>query len=173
MEAIIIDNKIQLIEDSTHFEINVICPRKNIQKMLDITKGKLLSKTKIELSFHHRAGETYEVKIIAKYRNVKQYLKPFSIYVADNKTQYLELISVNSLANKQSFAYSLTNCCSNQITGLYAFGDCSNYEQPNYNTLYYYADGSKSISLANNQRTNFGKKRYIKNNGKWASNRKF
>ena len=170
MKTIIIDNKISLIEDYTRLNVTVICPRKNIQKMLNSTAAKFISKKEITLDFHHRAGQVFEVVINVKFSNIEKYLKTSSIWEAENKSQYLEFIEINKIGF--SYSYNLMNSYTNKVTGIYAFGNCANYTEPNYCTEYYYSNG-KMILLPNTERTNFGKKRYVKNGFKWASNRKF
>ena len=171
MKTIIIDNKIQLIENSTRINVTVICPKHNVQKMLDETGARFVSKKEIELSYNHRAGVVYEVVINVLFHKVEKFLKVVDIHEAENVKSYIDIISVNRLGGF-GFGYSISHCYKNEITSLYAFGDCSNYSFPSVNTHYFPAKG-KMILLNNNSRTDFGKKRYVQNNGKWYSNRKF
>ena len=171
MKTIIIDNKIQLVEDSTRINVTVICPKSNIQKMLDETNARLISKSEIKLSYNHHAGITYKVVINVIFSRIEKYLKIVDVYGAENIKSYKELIEINRIGFGQS--YALMHCCKNEITGIYAFGDCSYYIKESHSTYYYYKNGQKPIILNDNQRTNFGQKRYVQNNGKWASNRKF
>jgi len=167
MKTIIIDKKIKLVEDWTIVEVTVICPEKNIQTMLSETGAKLVSKEKTVLPYNHHAGIIYEVEISAMFSKVEKHLKTVSIYEAENIESYIDLININLRS------YKSTHCYKNEITGIYEFGNCYNYEPSICATPYYYKNRAKPIWLNNTMRTNFGHKRYVKNNEKWASNRKF
>ena len=170
MKTIIIDNKIQLIEDSTRINVTAICPQKNIQKMLDETKASFISKKEIELSYNHHAGIVYKVEISVIFSRIEKYLKVVDIHEAENVKSYIDLINVNRIGF--GFGYNISHCYKNEITGLYLFGDCSCYASKSNVTYYYYKNSNRPLNLGS-RITNNGQKRYVQNNGKWASNRKF
>ena len=174
METIFINNKIQLIENSTTFEVKVICPKRNIQKMIVATKGRFISKKELRLNFNHNAGQIFEVIIKVRFEDVKQFLKKEDIYNfrnADNFDSYIEMIKINSFGF--GFAMQTKMCFKNVITSLYAFGDCSRLSgNGNTYTRYYRADGH-SILRCNTDFTNNGEKRYIRTGKGLLSNRKY
>lgn len=173
MEAIFIKNKIQLIENFTSIEVKVICPRKNIQTMLDTTKGHFISKKEIILPYNHNAGQVFEVIIRAKFENLKRYLKKDNFYnfKAENEREYKDLIKINE-AKSGGYFYQTTQIYAAEIRGLYSFGDCSTWNNSRLTTFYWYANGRR-IELNNTERTNYGNKRYVQNAGKWLSNKKY
>lgn len=170
MKTIFINNKIQLIENYTYIEVKVICPKSNIQKMLDATKSKFISKTEISLNYNHLAGQVFEVVIKARFENVEQFLKKQSIAnyyrSAENYNAYIDMVSING------FFHSNT-CFETEIVSLYAFGDCSRLTgNGNTYTRYFRKDGH-SILRCDNDFTENGNKRYIKTNKGWLTNRAF
>ena len=175
METIFINNKIQLIEKFTRIEVKVICPKNNIQKMLETTGAKFLSKKEIHLGFNHNAGQVFEITILVRFENVEKYLKCQDVYNyrnAENFDFYIEMININSFSFG-SFTMQTKKCFENIIVGLYAFGDCSRLSgNGNSYTRYFRKDGH-SILRCDNDFTNNGKKRYIKTGKGWFSNKKF
>jgi hypothetical protein len=170
MKTIIIDNKIQLIKDYTYLNIVVICPKRNIQKMLETTKSKFIFKEKIGLDYNHHAGDIYRVLVYVKFTNIVDFLPKTHIQKADNFKDYLDLININT--NNIWLNYDLSHCYENIITGIYTFGSCSVYPNFKINDFYFDKNGKK-ITLNKSDKTNFGKKRYVKNNNKWYSNKKY
>jgi len=170
MKTIIIENKVKLINYFTYLTVDVICPRRNIQNMLDITKAIFISKKEITVNYNHCAGQLFKVVIKVKFSNIEKHLKSGSVCSADNKNVYLEMIDINR-GGGMFFGTDL-NCYENKITGIYEFGNCANYTVPNYAT-YYTSMSGRTIQLNNTERTDFGKKRYVKNAGTWYSNKKF
>jgi len=169
MTPIIIDNTVRLKDDKFDWiEVNVRVPEKNIQNMLDLTGGQLLSKKPISVTFNHYAGQLYLCRVRCPLKKVKNRLKRGSLFdEVGNKKEFLSLFD-----DKHFLGYFTTNPLSNEITGLYEFGNCRNYRQNQQTTVYFYKNG-RAIELNNNERTKNGKKRYVRNNNKWASNRKF
>lgn len=167
MIPIIIDNSIKLKDERyDYIEVDVRVPEQNIQKMLEVTEGKLLSKTTVSVSFNHYAGQLFKCRIRASLKKVKTRLKRGSLYDnVEGKKEFLSLID-----GKFGLGYELSNPLSNEITGLYEFGDCRRYTPLQTTTSYLYKNG-RAINLNNNSRTNNGKKRYVKNNGQWVSNK--
>ena len=175
MKTILINNKIQLILNSTIIEVKVICPKRNIQKMLEATKGKLISKKEIRLNFNNHAGIVFEVVIKARFENVEKFLKCGNIYDfrnAENFESYTDLLNVNRF-QFGGYMNEATKCFENIIITLYAFGDCSRLSgNGNTYTRYYRTDGH-SILRCNNDFTNNGEKRYIKTGKGWLSNKAY
>ena len=166
MKTLKIENKLNLVNDNTWILVKVICPKINIQKMLESTEGRFISKKEIALNYNHHAGTVFEVTIKARFSKVECYLKSDSIYGSDNYEAYSQMTSING--------YMLGNCLTNQITSLYAFGDCSelvNWKELAY-TKYFRIDGY-SILRQNTDFTEKGNKRYIKTNKCWMSNKKY
>lgn len=175
MKTIFLNNKIQLIEDFTNIEVKVICPKRNIQKMLEATKGRFISKKEIRLNFNNHAGQTFEVIIKARFENVKQFLKVQDIYNyrnAENFDSYIEMININSFGFG-GFAMQTRDCFENIIISLYAFGDCSRLSGNGNSYTRYFKKNGHSILRCDNDFTNTGKKRYIKTGKGWLSNKKY
>ena len=170
MKTIIIENKVKLINELTLLTVDVICPRKNIQKMLDQTKAKFISKKEITVNYNHRAGQLFKVVIRVEFSNIEKHLIAGSVFSAKNKDVYIDMLDINMVGNRL-FGSDL-NCYENKITGIYEFGNCANYTEPNCATYYTSISGRK-IQLNNTEKTDFGKKRYVKNAGTWYSNKKF
>jgi len=138
--------------------------------MLAQTDARFISKKEIAVNYNHRAGQLFEVTIKVQFSKIEKHLKTASISSAENMSTYLDMISVNKLG--VTYAYTDTNVLENKITGIYEFGDCADYSQADYSSVYYSKVGKK-IKLNKTLRTNFGKKRYVQNNGIWFSNRMF
>jgi|SRR5690554_771723 len=173
MKTIVINNRIHLIEDFTQIEVKVICPLKNIQKMLDETRSKLISKKEINLNYNHHAGKVFEIMVFARFGDVKKYLKNQTIHNyrnVSNYNAYIDLININKIGF--GFAHQTVLCFENIITGLYAFGDCSRLVSSNSYTYYYGKNGYSKLR-ANTEFTENGNKRYIKTGKGWLSNRMF
>ena len=163
---ILIENEIKLISDNDYLNITIILPTPNIQKMLETIKGRLISKKIIILDYNHNAGETMEVKVEVLFENAKKYLTFDTLFNADNRKDFLSLLHTDFKSS-----YNIVNCITNKIKSLYAFGQVTRiFSCPT--TIYYYKNG-KSIYLNDNPRTNLGKKRYLKNAGKWVSNKAY
>lgn len=175
MKTILINNKIQLIANSTILEVKVICPKRNIQKMLEATNGKFISKKEIRLNFNNHAGQVFEVVIKTRFENVEKFLKYGNIYDfrnAENFESYTELLKINSFSFG-GYANEVGKCFENVIVSIYAFGDCSRLSgNGNSYTRYYRTDGH-SILRCDNAFTNNGEKRYIRTGKGLLSNRKF
>jgi hypothetical protein len=175
MKTIVINNKIKLVEDFTTIEVKVICPKANIQKMLETTKGKFISKNEINLNFNHNAGQVFEVTIKANFKNVEKFLRYQDVYNyrdVENFDSYIEMITINQYGFG-GYAVSTKLCYENIVVALYAFGDCSRLSgNRNSYTRYYRKDGH-SILRCNNDFTNFGEKRYIKTGKGWLSNKAY
>lgn len=175
MKTILINNKIQLIEKFTRIEVKVICPKKNIQKMLEKTGAKFLSKKEISLEFNHNAGQVFEITILVRFENVEKYLKCQDVYNyrnAENFDSYIEMININSFYCG-GFAMQTKNCYENIVVGLYAFGDCSRLSgNGNSYTRYFRKDGH-SILRCDTDFTSNGEKRYIKTGKGWLSNKAY
>lgn len=175
MEAIFINKKIHLIEDLTVITVNVICPRRNIQNMLKTTKSKFISKKEIRLNFNHHAGQTFEVQILARFSNVKKFLKIQDVHNYSkslNYDAYIDLISINGIGFG-GFAAVTNKCFENIIVGLYSFGDCSRLVGNGNSYTSYFRINGHSVLRCNNDFTTNGRKRYIKTAKGWMSNRGF
>lgn len=169
MRPIIIDNSIKLKNENEYIEVNIRVPERNIQKMLNATEGKLISKIPMEVTFNHNAGNLYLCRVRTKLKTVVNRLKRGSLFdEVLGKKEFLALIDNRSFG----LPYEISNPLSNEITGIYEFGDCSHYKTRQTTTYYYYKNG-RVIELNNNSRTNNGKKKYVRNNNQWVSNRKF
>ena len=175
MKTILINNKIQLIANSTTLEVKVICPKRNIQKMLEVTKGKLIYKKETVLNYRNNAGKVFEVTIKARFENVEKFLKcedVFNYRNAENFDSYVEMIGVNRYSFG-SFSHETKKCYESVITGLYAFGDCSRLSRNgNTYTRYFRKDGH-SILRCDTDFTNKGEKRYIRTGKGLLSNKKY
>lgn len=168
MLPIIIDNEIKLVDEKFgEIEVEIRVPAKNIQNMLEETDGLLLEKNQVSVDFNHYAGQLYSCRVLAPTSKIKDKLKRQSLFDSvKGKDEFLSLVDSDILG------HSVTNPLSNTINGLYAFGDCRDMSIHEYTTEYYYKNGRK-IRLNDNNRTDNGTKRYVKNNGQWVSNRKF
>lgn len=165
MKTILINNRIQLINDSTYLTVSVICPQKNIQKMLNVTNARFISKKETQVQYNHNAGQLFEVEIKVQFSKIEKHLRTNSYYNAENQQAYVEMIAVNGRV------YNL-DCLENKVTGIYEFGNCASFSQLHY-ASYYTSKSGRTIELNNNERTDFGKKRYINNAGTWYSNKKY
>jgi hypothetical protein len=163
MEAIIIDNKIYLVTKFDVLDIRIDVPKKNIQNMLDATKAILISKELTTLSYNHHAGTIYRCRIKVVFDNIRKYLTTGNAFSASNFSSYSELFHCKYGTHEK------VNLLRDD-TGLYTFGNCSGLPPQTPTTYYYYASG-RQIMLNDNERTNFGTKRYLKNNNRWVSNR--
>lgn len=151
MEAIIINKKIKLVEDSTIITVTINVPFLNIQKMKELTKCSILSVKETFLKFKNNAGKIAEVTIRVKFINISDFITNVeNIANADNKECYLNMISINE--NK---AYCFNwfpqfkkfNLRTLDIFNLYAFGYCYKESKPNFLTYIYINKLGKKISL--------------------------
>ena len=172
MKAVIIDNKIRLVKESDLLNVNIICPARNIQKMINETGCRIISKTDAFLNYKNNAGKVFELNIQVKFSNIEKYLKVETIWNCENKASYIEMLGVKSVGN---IPYHDSNLPSNFVNSLYAFGNCSYLGVPSFCTEYYPLTNGKVkvIYLNDTQHTDFGKKRYMKNAGTWYSNKKY
>jgi hypothetical protein len=168
MEAIIINNRIKLVNDFSLINVTLRVPALNIQKMKSLLNCAIISKKEIELSHHHNAGKIYSVVIRVKFANLKKYMQHESCHECENKAAYLNLLGLPSLFYT---SYHEQNLLSENVA-LYAFGDCRKFSSKNFNTIYTNVNGHK-ISLVQTEQNNFGKKRYLNFKGQWYSNKNF
>ena len=166
MEAIIINNRIQLISyPSKQIEISLTVPALNLQKMQQLTNCYIVSKVEKKVDFNHYAGKLFFVTIRVKFEAIKQYLQRENIYTVENKSEYLNLLNSSAFYT----TYHECNLLADKVA-LYAFGDCRKFPQSNFNTIYKNKAGHK-ISLVQTEQNNFGQKRYINFKGQWYSNK--
>jgi len=165
MEAILLNNKIKLVNDFTFIDCEILVPSLNIQNLKQLTSCKIISKEAKKVDFNHNAGNLFTVKIRVRFDKIKQYLKHESCHDAINKSEYLNLL------DKSFFylSYHEQNLLTDKVA-LYAFGDCRKFPQSNFNTIYKNKAGHK-ISLVQTEQNNFGQKRYINFKGQWYSNK--
>ena len=167
MKAIIINKKIQLVQENELIELSLLVPARNLQAMRDQTGCRIISKIPCDATFRHNAGKLYLTKIKVRYSKVAPFLKECNYKVAENADVFASLFY-----SSQNYIY--IPCDS---IGLYTFGDCSSFESSfksshQMNVLYYSSENNR-ISLYGNILNDFGDKRYIKFKGYWYSNRKF
>lgn len=162
----IIENRLYLCEDHNIIDITLNIPERNIQSMIEKTGARILAKKQIILDFNHRAGYVYACSIRVRFGKIKDFLTKKSLLEANNSKDY-----INLLYDSRCIGYSSSMCFIDKC-GLYTFGDCSSYNNYTPSSPYWYMDG-RMIHLNDTFRTNYGKKRYLKNAGRWVSNRKF
>ena len=165
MQAIIINNRVTLVDDFSQIKISIIVPARNIQRMKELTNCKIISKEPTTVSYNNYAGKLFRVTISVAYKNISQYMNIGDLRKAENAKAYLDLL------NFQQFYYNLCSLKSDSVN-LYAFGNCYYDGQPSLSTIYYAVDGSKK-SIINRDLNDFGRKRIIRLKGKYYSNRNF
>lgn len=165
-EAIILKNKITLVDDYSMIYASILVPKRNIQKLIGLTNCEIISKNITLLPNNHHAGTTYIVDIYARFDKIKDYLNKISITDCDNKDIYLSMLNENKY-----LSYSDTHLKSEKVK-LYAFGDLYIPNNYNYNAIYYNAKGHK-ISVCHDDWNEHGNKRYINFKGQWFSNKKY
>lgn len=162
---IVINGELKLRNESDTLIVKIRVPEKNMQNMLNETKGRLLSKVDHEVSFNHNAGKLFMCEvIIGRLSTIKRHLSKHDGSKVDGMDEFRKLYDTRFAM----YSPILTN----EITGLYLYGDCSSYGRGSNTTFYHYTDG-RVIRLNNNERTDNGNKRYVRNNGKWLSNKAF
>lgn len=169
MEAIIVNNRINLVNDYAQIKVTLRVPALNLQKMKTLLNCSIISKQEIELTYNHNAGRIYSVVIRVKFAALKQYMQRDSCHECENKTEYLNLLNISSLFYASYHESNLLG----EKTALYAFGKCYQFKNgKEFNSVYTNKNGHK-ISLVHIEQNELGKKRYINFKGQWYSNRKF
>lgn len=165
MNAIIINNKVTLVDDFSLLKMSIIVPKRNLQRMKELTKCQILSKEPTTVNYNNYAGDLFRVTILVAYKDINQYMNYSNLFNVDNAKEYFDL-----LYSKDGY-YFHCNLKSDNVN-LYAFGDCSRIPYVNNSTIYYSLTGDKH-SFINRDLNEFGNKRYILFKGKYYSNRKF
>lgn len=165
MNAIIINNKVTLVDDFSLLKMSIIVPKRNLQRMIELTKCKILSKEPTHVAYNNYAGDLFKVTISVLYKNISQYMNIGDLRKAENAKAYFDLL------NFQQFYYNLCSLKSDSVN-LYAFGDCSRIPYVDNSTIYYSINRTKH-SFINRDLNEFGNKRYINFKGKVYSNRNF
>jgi len=167
MQAIIINNKVTLVDDFSTIKMSLIVPKRNMQRMKELTKCCILSKEPTKVAYNNYAGDLFKVNISVGFKDINPYLNYGNAYEAINNDNYLDLL------NKPIFSLyaSQVNLKTDKVN-LYAFSNCSRIPYINSSTIYYRIDGKKH-SFINRDLNEFGNKRYISFKGHIYSNRIF
>jgi len=166
MQAIILNNQIKLVDDSSFINATIRVPARNLQEMIKLTGAKILKKEEERVTFNHYAGTLYKVTVYVAFKRLSPYLGHDSVYDCENKENYLSLF-----IRRDRLYYTDTNLKSEKV-GLYAFGQSYVFEKNNCNVIYFGKSGKK-ISLNHSPENDFGKKRMVKFKGEYVSNRRF
>jgi hypothetical protein len=169
MEAIIVNNRINLVNDYAQIKITLKVPALNLQKMKMLLNCSIISKQEIELPHNHNAGKIYSVVIRVKFATLKQYMMRDNCHGCENKAEYLNLLNISSLSYA---SYHESNLLCEKVP-LYAFGNCYQFKNgKEFNSVYTNKNGHK-ISLVHTEQNKLGKARYINFKGQWYSNKKY
>jgi hypothetical protein len=164
MEAIIINNKVTLVDDFTNVKMTIIVPKRNLQNMRELTSCKIIAKEPTSVGYNNYAGDIFNVTILVRFANIRQYLNLSGLTNVENVQQYIDLLYSDTF-------WGHVNLLRDKIN-LYAFGNCHIMSSPDNNTIYYNLEGRKH-SFVKRDLNDFGKKRYIYFKGHFWSNRQF
>lgn len=165
-EAIILANKVVLVSDNEYVEMSIVVPARNISKMIEQTGAFVLKKEVVKVSHNHYAGTLYKTTIRVVFGKISKYMIRSWVGYCDNCADY------HSLLNDKDPGHFEVNLPSEKMA-LYAFGDCSKYENYNMANVLYYDKAGRRISLQHSAQNDYGKRRIINFKGHYYSNRQF
>lgn len=119
MKAVILNNKIQIVNNYTFVKITIQIPFGNIQKMKVVTNATIYNVKEVKLNFNHNAGKIAIVEIGCQFCKIEKYLTQTSdIFGCENLEEYKKLIG----GDNGSMYYNESNLTCDKLP-LYAFGE--------------------------------------------------
>jgi hypothetical protein len=119
MKAVILNNKIQIVNNYTFVKITIQIPFGNIQKMKVVTNATIYNVKEVKLNFNHNAGKIAIVEIGCQFCKIEKYLTQTSdIFGCENLEEYKKLIGGNNVG----MSYNESNLTCDKLS-LYIFGD--------------------------------------------------